>query len=210
MSTLVLALWGGDVAEAAVYRVASTADSAPGSILGVGAALSLLGLRRFVRRRGEASPVPRRWFRRHAVITVQTVPIAPWVEGRSQDPRIGEFAGFVFAKAALVPAGGDGDRRGATRFWVHDAQKTVPVWVRLEDIGHCRWPSRAARSQPVPVRRSIVDEGVQVPVAIPSAVAGESARPIERAEESAVTPAAVRREGPFTRRRRGGRARQAA
>jgi hypothetical protein len=212
MSTLILVVWGGDVAAAAVYRVASTADSAPGSILGVGvgAALSLVGLRRHVRRRREAAPVPRRWFRRRAMITVKTVPTAPWVEGHSDDPRIGEFAGFLFAKASLVPAGGDGDRRGATRYWVHDAQKTVPVWVCLEDIGHCRWPSRAARSQAVPVRRSILDGDVAAPVAVPSAVAAESVRPVERAEESAATPAAVRQQGPSTRRRRGARARQAA
>jgi hypothetical protein len=202
MSALILVLGEGEAFASALYRAASTADPAPGSILGVGAALSLLGLRRVVRRNRTARFDPLRPLRRRAVITVKSVATAPWVEGRSDDPRIGEFAGFVFAKGVLVPAGG-ADRRGSTRYWVQDAQKSVPVWVRLEEIGQCRWPQRSNRPQPAPMRRSVLDEDVAVPVGLPT-VRTESARVVERAEEP------VCQDSPSPRRRRGSRARQEA
>jgi hypothetical protein len=71
------------------------------------------------------------------------VPIskAVFVQGRSEDPRIGEFAGFVVAKALGVPGGAE-ERGPSSRYWVHDASKRAPVWVRLDEIRRWHWPRR--------------------------------------------------------------------
>jgi hypothetical protein len=117
----------------------------------IAAALSLIGFGSVVLRRRAPVPGPLTRLRRPQVVTVVPVSKGLFVEGCSEDPGVGRFAGFVFAKELIIPAGGD-ERRASTRYWVHNEGRPAPVWVGQHEIGCCRWyrtnASRAAR-QPV-------------------------------------------------------------
>jgi DNA invertase Pin-like site-specific DNA recombinase/peptidoglycan hydrolase-like protein with peptidoglycan-binding domain len=124
-----------------VVRTASSSDNglllavAAGAALGaVFAALWALGLRP-ARRRREAPSV--------------LAPIGPdiFVEGRSENPNIGEFSGH--ALAAMVLGGGSGEEPEDedTRYLVDDARKPTPIWVRGSEVQ--RSPSRLVPGEAV-------------------------------------------------------------
>jgi DNA invertase Pin-like site-specific DNA recombinase/peptidoglycan hydrolase-like protein with peptidoglycan-binding domain len=74
-------------------------------------------------------------------------PLAPierelYVEGHSDDERVGEFRGPAVATALTGPPTED-----TTDFLVHDARKPAPVWVRGSDIR--RSTSRLMQGEPV-------------------------------------------------------------
>jgi hypothetical protein len=118
---------------------AKSGARAPTWLLGVGVGgLTLIGFAVLASRSPRRAPGPLRRRRRPPVARVAPVPKAVWVEGRSADGRIGDFAGRAIAKARLLPAGGD-EREASTHYWVHDANTPALVWVRRDEIHRCRW-----------------------------------------------------------------------
>ena len=65
--------------------------------------------------------------------TGRVVPVsAPlFAEGHSDDPSIGDFAGFVDAMAIPAPSA---DSQAPPRYRVDDVTKAAPVWVREDEI----------------------------------------------------------------------------
>jgi hypothetical protein len=124
-------------------RAAGRRAAVPTWVLAIGAAVGVLtGFGLFDRRRPEWSKDPLRRRRQPALARVAPVVKAAFVEGRSEDPRIGVFAGFVFAKARFVPAG-EPERAASTRYWLHDRSTPRLVWVRPHEIARCCWPDGA-------------------------------------------------------------------
>ena len=88
--------------------------------------------------------------RRRAARSASPYPPAPiagelYVEGRSEDPHVGEFRGYALAATLAGPPGEPATNR--TRYLVDDAGKAAPVWVRGTDVH--RSPSRLAAGEPV-------------------------------------------------------------
>jgi hypothetical protein len=140
-----------------VNTVVGSAGPAPRWMV-IAAALSLIGFGSVVLRRREPVPGPLTRLRRPQVVTVVPVSKGLFVEGCSEDPGVERFAGFVFAKELIVPAGGD-ERRASTRYWVHDDDKPAPVRVGQHEIGCCRWYRADA---PRAARQPVVDADVDV------------------------------------------------
>jgi DNA invertase Pin-like site-specific DNA recombinase len=76
----------------------------------------------------------RRGYRRHAPI------LAPinrelFLEGRSEDERVGEFRGqALVTRLHAVPGEDKGDDHEHTSYLVDDRRKTAPIWVRHEEV----------------------------------------------------------------------------
>jgi DNA invertase Pin-like site-specific DNA recombinase len=76
-----------------------------------------------------------RWNRsRHAVAPI----LAPinrelFLEGRSEDERVGEFRGHALA-TRLTAVPGERDETERTSYLVDDVRKVAPIWVRHEDV----------------------------------------------------------------------------
>jgi peptidoglycan hydrolase-like protein with peptidoglycan-binding domain len=64
-----------------------------------------------------------------------------YLEGESDDPGVGAFAGYALATA--VPAGHGGTPSEGARFLVHDPRKPAPVWVRQTEVKHTPAPEVA-------------------------------------------------------------------
>jgi DNA invertase Pin-like site-specific DNA recombinase len=76
-----------------------------------------------------------RWRRSHRRHTPILAPINRelFLEGRSEDERVGEFRGQALAtKLHAVPD--DEDEHERTSYLVDDVRKAAPVWVRHEDV----------------------------------------------------------------------------
>jgi hypothetical protein len=60
---------------------------------------------------------------------------AVFAEGVSDDPQVGDFAGFIFAVALPAPGRRGGDARDETRrYRVHDASRNAVLWVKEDEI----------------------------------------------------------------------------
>ena len=76
-----------------------------------------------------------RWKRARSRDTPILAPINRelFLEGRSEDKRVGEFAGqALVTRLHAVP--GEQDQRQQTSYLVDDVRKSAPVWVRGEDV----------------------------------------------------------------------------
>jgi DNA invertase Pin-like site-specific DNA recombinase/peptidoglycan hydrolase-like protein with peptidoglycan-binding domain len=88
------------------------------------------------------------WTRRRRSAWAALAPIARelYVEGRSEDERVGEFRGHVLAATLTAPPGEE-PAQEQTSYLVDDARRGAPIWVRAVDIQ--RSPSRLRSGEPV-------------------------------------------------------------
>jgi DNA invertase Pin-like site-specific DNA recombinase len=75
-----------------------------------------------------------RWNRSRRAVTPILAPINRelFLEGRSEDERVGEFRGHALATRLTVP--GERDETERTSYLVDDVRKAAPIWVRHEDV----------------------------------------------------------------------------
>ncbi len=80
-------------------------------------------------------PIAVSWARRRRYAVPAFTPIARelYLEGRSADPKVGEFRGHALA-ATISERPGKDPTPERTSYLVDDTRKTAPVWVRGEDI----------------------------------------------------------------------------
>jgi DNA invertase Pin-like site-specific DNA recombinase len=80
-------------------------------------------------------PMIRTWTRRRETPVPTVTPIARelYLEGRSEDPHVGEFSGHALA-ATIPEQPGEQPAPERTSYLVDDVRKAAPVWVRGSDV----------------------------------------------------------------------------